>query len=75
MACYRVGKEDVFNARPLTDIMDDQRAFTVRGVTVDYEANVGEVAGNCPGDEVARLVGAGFLADRELLALASEEDL
>jgi len=67
-------KEHIFHFWALTDVVDDQVPPGLRGFSVDYHANVGNIAAKIPRDNIAWGVVCAVCASRKSFPFAAEED-
>ncbi len=70
-----VGGEHVFHFGAAADVVDDQWAQPVAGAVGDHDADMRQVAGNRPGDQIARAIVCGIGADLQFLTLSGEKHL
>ena len=54
MPCNFPIEQNVFHFRAASDVVDDEVAAGLRGFCVHHDADVGNIAAEIPGDELAR---------------------
>ena len=73
VAGHGEAEQGILDLRTVSDVVDDQRPVPVRRRAVGHQADVRQISGQHPRDDVARQVVAGVVGDGQLRALTPEE--